>query len=54
MAQQDQRAAWLISVPGIGHYSAMLILAEIGDIARFPPQTALLLRRSGTIGSREW
>jgi len=41
MAQQDQRAVWLISMPGIGHYSAMLILAEIGDIARFPPPKQL-------------
>jgi transposase len=27
--------AWLTSVPGIGRYTALLILAEIGDINRF-------------------
>jgi len=36
LAQQDERATWLMSMPGIGPYSAMLILAEVGDIARFP------------------
>ena len=36
LAKQDERATWLMSMPGIGYYSAMLILAEIGDIGRFP------------------
>lgn len=35
-ATADPRAAILESIPGIGHYSAMLILSEIGDISRFP------------------
>ena len=26
----------LCTLPGVGHYTALLILAEIGDIARFP------------------
>jgi transposase len=34
-ASKDARARWLMTIPGIGMYSAMLILAEIGDIARF-------------------
>lgn len=29
-------ASLLLSIPGIGNYSALLILSEIGDIARFP------------------
>jgi transposase len=36
LAQEDPRAALLTPVRGIGKYSALLILAEIGDIARFP------------------
>lgn len=36
-SQADGRVEveWLRSVPGIGRYTALLILAEIGDIARF-------------------
>jgi len=36
IAKADPRAKILESIPGIGHYSAMLILSEIGDIKRFP------------------
>jgi transposase len=36
MAKSDLRAQLLETVPGIGHYSAMLILAEVGDFSRFP------------------
>ena len=36
LAKEDPRAAWLLPIRGIGKYSAMLILAEIGEIARFP------------------
>jgi transposase len=32
---QDKRAEYLMSIPGIGQYTAYLILAEIGDINRF-------------------
>jgi transposase len=49
--QQDQevkqfvaaavRAKWLMTIPGIGQYSAMLLLAEIGDIQRFADKKAL-------------
>jgi transposase len=41
MAKDDVRARWLQTVPGIGAYSAMLILAEIGEIARFGSKRAL-------------
>ena len=41
MANADARARWLQTVPGIGAYSAMVILAEIGDIARFDSKRAL-------------
>ena len=37
----DPRAGWLMSIPGIGPYSAMLLLAEIGDIQRFAHKRAL-------------
>lgn len=40
-ANQDERARWLLSIPGIGVYSAMLLLAEIGDIERFRDKHAL-------------
>jgi transposase len=29
-------AKLLMTVPGIGHYSALLIVSEVGDINRFP------------------
>ena len=41
MARADARARWLQTVPGIGAYSAMVILAEVGDIARFSSKRAL-------------
>ena len=41
MAKQDARARWLQTVPGIGAYSAMVMLAEIGDIERFDSKRAL-------------
>jgi transposase len=37
----DARAVWLTSIPGIGPYSAMLLLAEIGDIGRFARKQSL-------------
>jgi transposase len=39
--RKDGRAQWLMTIPGIGEYSAMLLLAEIGDIGRFPDKQAL-------------
>lgn len=41
MADNDVRARWLRTVPGIGAYSAMVMLAEIGDLQRFPNKQAL-------------
>lgn len=35
-AKNDPGAALLMSMPGIGEYSAAIILAEIGDVHRFP------------------
>jgi transposase len=40
-ARQDGRARLLTTIPGIGVYSAMLLLAEIGDIQRFSDKQAL-------------
>ena len=40
-AKQDKRAGWLMTIPGIGEYSAMMLLAEIGEIARFQNKEAL-------------
>jgi transposase len=34
-AQGDARVKWLSSIPGIGAYSALVLLAEIGPIERF-------------------
>jgi transposase len=41
MAAGDMRARWLQTVPGIGPYGAMVILAEVGDVARFSNKQAL-------------
>jgi transposase len=41
MAKADVRAKWLETVPGIGAYSAMVILAEVGEIERFGTKRAL-------------
>jgi transposase len=41
MAKLDARAKWLQTVPGIGSYSAMVILAEVGEIERFGSKRAL-------------
>jgi transposase len=36
VAKYDNQAQILMSIPGIGCYSALLILSEIGNIRRFP------------------
>lgn len=41
LAANDERARWLQTIPGIGAYSAMVILAEVGDIARFGTKRSL-------------
>jgi len=38
---QPLRAQWLQTVPGIGAYSAMVILGEVGEIERFSTKRAL-------------
>jgi transposase len=35
-AEKEDMAKLLVTIPGIGYYSALLILSEIGDINRFP------------------
>ncbi|MGA9154868.1 MAG: hypothetical protein WBZ36_30145 [Candidatus Nitrosopolaris sp.] len=32
MAKEDEIASLLMTIPGIGYYSALLIVNEIGDI----------------------
>jgi transposase len=39
--KKDARVIWLETIPGIGWYSAVLLLAEIGDIQRFADKRAL-------------
>src|SRR6202044_3331840 len=41
MAKADPGAKWLASIPGIGVYSAMILLAEIGEVQRFSNAKAL-------------
>jgi transposase len=42
LAASDERARWLMTMPGVGAYSALMVLAEIGDVARFANQRALV------------
>ena len=35
IAGESREAKWLMSIPGVGYYSAVAILAEIGNISRF-------------------
>jgi transposase len=36
MAPQDEDVKLLMTIPGIGYYSALLVKSEIGNISRFP------------------
>jgi Transposase IS116/IS110/IS902 family len=36
LAQENEMAKLLMTIPGIGYYSALLIVSEVGDINRFP------------------
>jgi transposase len=36
VAEQDPDAMLLMTIPGVGYYSALLIKSEIGDVKRFP------------------
>src|SRR5205807_10388331 len=40
-AEHDERAQWLMTIPGIGECSAMMLLAESGDLGRFGDKVAL-------------
>jgi transposase len=35
-AKADERVPVLCQLPGVGRYTAMLIIAEVGDVTRFP------------------
>lgn len=35
IAGESQEAKWLMSIPGVGYFSAIAVLAEIGDVSRF-------------------
>jgi transposase len=36
LAEEDNDAMLLMTIPGVGYYSALLIKSEIGDVKRFP------------------
>jgi transposase len=36
LAGKDEDVKLLMTVPGIGYYSALLVKSEIGDVNRFP------------------
>ena len=40
-AKQEERARWLMTIPGMGECSAMMLLAEMGDLGRFRDKEAL-------------
>ena len=40
-ARDDECARLLMTIPGIGYYSALLIVSEIGEIERFPDSSHL-------------
>jgi transposase len=42
MAQEDPRAKFILPMRGLGPFSVMLILSEIGDIGRFPAPEQLV------------
>ena len=40
-AKHDERVKWLLTIPGMGEVSAMMVLAEIGDLSRFANKESL-------------
>jgi transposase len=36
LAEEDQGAVLLMTIPGVGYYSALMIKSEKGDVKRFP------------------
>jgi transposase len=45
-AKADDRVDVLCQIRGVGRYTAMLIVAEVGDISRFPSLPSVLLGRA--------
>lgn len=41
-AMNDEGARLLMTIPGFSFYSALLVVSEIGDIARFPDSSHLV------------
>ena len=41
IAGENEDAKLLMTIPGVGYFSALAILAEIGDISRFPSEEEL-------------
>jgi transposase len=41
LARADERVPILTCLPGIGRYTALLVISEIGDVARFPSAAKL-------------
>jgi transposase len=65
LAKPDERAQALMVLPGVGRLTAMTLVAEIGDIARFPTAPKLgawagpdllvhPLGAAGTAGPASW
>jgi transposase len=36
-AKADERVKVLCQIRGVGRYTAMLVIAEVGEVSRFPP-----------------
>jgi len=58
-ARQDERVRWLETIPGIGPYAALVVLAEIGSIERFRSKRQLysyagLVPRVRESAERRW
>ena len=41
IAEHDEASRLLMTIPGVGYYSALLIISEIGDVNRFPDSAHL-------------
>ncbi|MBS7614615.1 IS110 family transposase [Candidatus Bathyarchaeota archaeon] len=41
LAKMNEDVALLTTIPGVGYYTALLLLAEIGDVSRFPDSEKL-------------
>ena len=57
--ESSPEASLIYTIPGIGYYSALAIVSEIGDISRFPGEDNIfsfagLVPRIHQSGNREW